>query len=384
MTPNPAVPPPTLPLPSDSGRIVPLDVMRGIVIVLMALDHASYHFNAGRYVTDSVVMYTAGSAIPALQFIVRWITHICAPTFVFLAGWALYLHTGKQTRAGASASTVDRFILVRGVMILALDPLWMSIGFGGGVVFQVLYAIGAGLCCMAALRRLGLRTLLAAAGVLLIAGEALAGLALWAGGGESAGPIVAFLITGGRVGPSVFVVYPLLPWLAYMLLGWCCGRWLAEGRVADPVRFFLLAGLICLAVFGAVRGLNAYGNMLLYREGASILQWLHVSKYPPSLSFSTLELGLMALCLALLFRIHTGKTGSPGNPLQVFGQTPLFFYVLHVHLLAVGARVLSLQHRAGLTVTVAAAAGVLLLLYPLCRWYRRAKRLRRFAVLRFL
>jgi uncharacterized membrane protein len=372
------------PLSSDSGRIVPLDVMRGIVIVLMALDHASYHFNAGRYVTDSVVMYTAGSAIPALQFLVRWITHICAPTFVFLAGWALSLHTAKQKRTGASGFEIDRFILARGALILALDPLWMSIGFGGGVVFQVLYAIGGGLCCMAALRRFGMGTLLTAAGVLLFAGEALAGLALWLGGGDSAGPLGAFLVTGGRVGPSVFVVYPLLPWLAYMLLGWCCGRLLTEGKVAVPARFFLHAGGVSLLIFLGVRGLNGYGNMLLYRADASVLQWLHVSKYPPSLSFGALELGLMALCLALLFRIYTRKTGSSDNPLRVFGQTPLFFYLLHVHLLALAAHVATLQHKAGLTVTITAAAGVILLLYPICRWYRRVKRSRRYAVLRFL
>jgi uncharacterized membrane protein len=260
----------------------------------------------------------------------------------------------------------------------------MSIGFGGGVVFQVLYAIGGGLCCMAALRRFGMGTLLTAAGVLLFAGEALAGLALWLGGGDSAGPLGAFLVTGGRVGPSVFVVYPLLPWLAYMLLGWCCGRLLTEGKVAVPARFFLHAGGVSLLIFLGVRGLNGYGNMLLYRADASVLQWLHVSKYPPSLSFGALELGLMALCLALLFRIYTRKTGSSDNPLRVFGQTPLFFYLLHVHLLALAAHVATLQHKAGLTVTITAAAGVILLLYPICRWYRRVKRSRRYAVLRFL
>ena len=151
--------------------------MRGIVIVLMAFDHASEMFNAGRYVTDAIAFYKPGSVIPAAQFLVRWMTHLCAPTFLFLAGWSLSLSVGRQKTAGVPDRRIDIFMLKRGLFIMLLDPLWMSIGFGHGVVFQVLYAIGGSLCCMIFLRRLGIRVLLTVALILMVFGESLAGLA---------------------------------------------------------------------------------------------------------------------------------------------------------------------------------------------------------------
>jgi uncharacterized membrane protein len=365
-------------------RLLSLDALRGIVIVLMALDHASHAFNAGRYVTDSAAFYQPGTAIPGLQFIIRWVTHICAPTFLFLSGWALCLAIAKRQAMRESTQKLDLYVLTRGFILLLLDPFWMSLAFGYGIVFQVLYAIGASLCCMILLRRLGTGLLLGISLGLLIFGEVLAGLAFWTGGGQQAGPLGALIVTGGRIGQSIFVLYPLLPWLAYMILGWCVGRWVLDGRITSLPRLFLQAGVGSILIFMILRGLNGYGNMLLYREGLSVLQWLHVSKYPPSLTFSSLELGLMFLCLAALWLWFKQRTGSNLNPLIVFGQTSLFFYIFHVHLLSGMAKLFDIYQKGSLAASMAATLGVLLVLYPLCFWYRRIRQTHSYRIFRYI
>lgn len=368
----------------STPRLPALDALRGIVIVLMALDHASFAFNAGKYATDSAAFYTAGAKIPEVQFFIRWVTHICAPTFLFLAGFALCLSiTGRLSR-GASGGEVDRYLLTRGLMILLLDPLWMSIGFGYGILFQVLYAIGGSMIAMVALRRLHPKLLLSLSLGYLVFSEAFAGLALWVAGGDRPGPIGAFLVTGGVITDGVLVLYPVLPWLAYMILGWSIGNLHITNRIWRPVRFYSVAGFICLSVFLIVRGLNGYGNMVLYRYGTSLVQWLHVSKYPPSLTFSMLELGLMFLSLAVLTRVYEHRTVSLWNPLIVFGQTPLFFYILHVHLLAAAAKVTGLYKSGGLVETGLATLMVMAVLYPLCVQFRKFKQTHPHSILRYV
>jgi uncharacterized membrane protein len=353
-------------------------------MVLMAVDHAAYMFNAGHYVTDSVAFYQAGSAIPTAQFLTRWITHLCAPTFLFLAGWSLSLSISRQKNQGAPSRSIDLYLLKRGLFILLLDPVWMSFAFGSNILFQVLYAIGGSLCCMIPLRRLGTLSLMTVGLAILLFSEGLAGLAVWLSGGGKPELIGAFLVTGGRIGRSVVVLYPLLPWLAYLILGWCCSRFFIEDWIADPPLFFLRAGISSLLVYTIVRGFNMYGNMLLYRHDSTLLQWLHVSKYPPSLSFSSLELGIMFLFLAALFAWYAKNTGNSRNPLLVFGQTPLFFYVIHVHLLAAAALLLNMRRAGGLVETWIATVGALLVLYPLCYWYGRIKRRGTIGVLRYI
>jgi uncharacterized membrane protein len=152
----------------------------------------------------------------------------------------------------------------------------------------------------------------------------------------------------------------------------------------NAVGFFSTAGAASLIVFFIVRGFNKYGNMALYRYDHSVVQWLHVSKYPPSLTFSALELGLMFLILAVLFVWYRNRKPSPANPLQVFGRVPLFFYVIHVHLLAAAAWLLNMHQTGGLRETYVATGAVLLVLYPLCRWYDRLKQFHPKSLLRYL
>lgn len=367
-------------------RIPAVDAMRGMVMVLMTVDHASFAFNAQRYVTDSKAFYEPGSAIPAAQFLFRWMTHLCAPTFMFLAGLVLAHSIARKTSSGTADKQIDTDLMIRGLFIMALDPIWMSLGFGGRVVFQVLYAIGGGLCCMVLLRRLKHCSLLAVALVLLAGGEVLAGVALWFGDGERSGAFGAFMATGGRLENWGYVLYPLFPWLAYMLLGVGWGRLMVSGIIQRPGIWFWVFGFVFLGLFIVVRGINGYGNMLLYRDDLSVLQWLHVSKYPPSLSFGLLTLGLMAIFLALFFRIY-GDGARPvydTDPLLVYGRVPLFYYLIHVHLLSGSAVLLGLWKAGGLTETLIASGVVLAVLYPLCRWYAGFKKNHPRGVSRFL
>jgi uncharacterized membrane protein len=371
--------------PDFTGTRLPaIDTLRGIVMVLMAMDHASHVFNAGRYAGDSYMWYPAGSEIQAAQFLTRWVTHLCAPTFLFLAGLVLALSVAKRQARGEPKRTIDGDIIRRGIFILLLDPLWMSFGFGKDTVLQVLYAIGVSLCCMVLLRRLGVRGLFAIGLGLLFFGEALVRLAIWAGDGQRSGLLGTFLVTGGAVTKGIYVLYPVIPWLAYMILGWVCGKQMLKNNSFNPVRCFTIAGALSLLAFFIFRGFNQYGNMLLYRYDNSLLQWLHVSKYSPSLTFSALELGIMFLILAFLFAWYRNRNASAANPLLVFGRTPLFFYIIHVHLLAAAAWVLNLQRAGGLIETYIATVVALLVLYPLCRWYGRVKQARPKRFLRYL
>ncbi len=355
------------------SRLLPIDWLRGLVMVLMTLDHASDAFNAGRLFTDSVRLDRP--VLPVADFFTRWVTHVCAPTFVFLAGASVALSIARRRREGDRPSDIDRHLVLRGLLITALEG-WMSLVFGTHgprpmLVLQVLYAIGMGMVCMAALRRLPARWLLVFGLLGWVLSEPLAGWALSQQGLlATAGKL---LLLGGNVGPSVLVGYPLFPWLCTLVLGFCFGTWLvaqpAEGRAQRTARLLVAWGVGLLGLYLLVRGLNGVGNMALYRHGSSLVQWLHVSKYPPSLAFWGLEMGLAALLLALAFWAH-----REAWPLVLLGQTALFYYLLHAHLLALLSYALGLHRTAGLQATYLAALAVVLVMLPLCRWYRGYKR----------
>lgn len=141
-----------------------------------------------------------------------------------------------------------------------------------------------------------------------------------------------------------------------------------------------------LAAYAVMRGFNTFGNQQLFRLDGSWIQWLHVSKYPPSAAFTALELGLMCLILAGLFLLQRrqGDDVNYANPVLVFGQTAFFFYVVHIFLYETTARLLGVHQAYGLLVSTAAMAAGLVVLYPVCRWYRGFKATHRGTVLRYM
>lgn len=365
------------------NRLAALDWMRGLVMVLMTLDHASVMFNSGRMALDSAwpvdpftgAGWEPGSALPPSQFFTRWVTHLCAPTFLFLSGTSLALSLEKRRAAAADEWALDRHLFIRGAVILGCEA-FLSL-LAGGVILQVLYAIGLSLWLMIPLRRLSTPVLVGVGLGWFVVGEAITLAAVPAG--ETA-PLALKLLVAPGIDPPVMVSYPVAGWLAMMVLGWGFGRRLLgmepAGLLAEAGRECTRAGFAALAVFIAVRALDGYGNMALHRDDVSLVQWLHVSKYPPALAYAALELGLMALGLAVGFAIerHLRGPASRWNPLRVFGQTALFYYMLHF--VGLGAAAMALTGgiaQRGLPETYLAAFATLVVLYPVCLLWRRYK-----------
>lgn len=374
---------PTTPAPR-SARVASIDWMRGIVMILMVVDHAGMAFDAGHLSTDSAALYDRAMALPPLPFLSRWLTHLCAPTFVFLAGTALALSIERRVQRGEEASAIDRQILVRGAIIAVLDPTLISLA-SGRLTFQVLFAIGVAMMAMAPLRRLPTPWLVACGLAWMLAGEALT-RPFWNPELGWPQPLAALLLAL-RVEPELKILYPVLPWLSMMVLGWGFGRYLLgrlqAGDVVSPRRLLAGSSVVGLAVFAAVRGFDGYGNMFLARSGDSWVQWLHVSKYPPSLSFASLELGLLCLALAALFAIEPRVGVRRKGPLLVFGQTAMFFYLVHRLVYEGLATWAGLRGVAGLSESYAISAVSLVLLYPACLWYRSFKAAHPKSVLRY-
>lgn len=353
-------------------RVRAIDWLRGFVIVLMTVDHSGTVFDSAHLHGDNAARWVVGSPLPAGEFLTRWVTHLCAPVFVLLAGAAMALSDEK--RRGAPGQT--RFLVTRGLFIAALDPLWMSLGFAGysRMVFQVLYAIGLSMVCMAFLRRASSRLLVSGAVAIQLLGE---WSSRWQPTEQPWHAVWGYLLVGGPVLTRTVCAYPLIPWLSFMMVGWVLGRWLLAQR-SRQVKVRVLAGwgLALLGVFVVVRGVNGYGNWLLFRESSEPLQWLHVAKYPPSLSYSCLELGLGLLVFALFTWFDDPlKPRSGFKALELLGSTAFFYYLCHVHLMA-GAQLLFQfdKDHGGLAKTWGGAlVTVLVLLWP-CWAYRAYKR----------
>ena len=369
----------------ERPRLHPIDWMRGIAMLLMVVDHASTVLNPGRLFLDSTWIGGLGANLaPAgspWQFLTRWITHLCAPTFVFLAGTSLAMSSAKRRALGIPWRDIDRHVLVRGLIIVALE-LWMALAFGM-VLFQVLFALGAGMMCMVLLRRVPPRLLLAGSLAWIVGGEAVTSALGLSFGGPA--PVWVGWLLVPTVQKSLFLgigggfAYPLLGWLPLMALGWVYGGFLVTKPARssrDRVLPLLGFGAVSLATFALQRVWNAYGNFGLARTDDTLLRWLQVNKYPPSLAYVGLELGILFFVLAACFAFAGRRPVRKHNPLLVFGQTALFFYLLHFHLLRLVGLAVTGGYRKpdwGLGATYAAALGALLLLYPACRWYRGFK-----------
>ncbi len=361
--------------PPKSKRIAAIDWMRGFVMILMMIDHASMAFDGGHFSADSAALFNPEALPNAFEFLTRWITHLCAPTFVFLAGTALAISVVSRKKKGMNPKDIDRGILTRGLFIAILDPTLISL-FSGRLTFQVLYAIGVSMMCMAFLRRLSSKLLLTLAFGWLIFGELLV-RCLWDPtlGNPS---IPTALGMAFYYEPLFRISYPLLPWLSLMCIGWVFGRYIVdlknpELKRIQPVPLLTLAGIISLAVFAVVRALNAYGNMFLTPESSDWIHFLLVSKYPPSLSFMALELGLLCLIMAGMMLIEKRIGVRKNGVLLVFGQTSMFFYLIHRLVMEGLAQWGGLRGAGTITATYIVSAVFLVALYPLCRWYRSYK-----------
>ena len=360
--------------PARTTRIAAIDWMRGFVMVLMIVDHASMAFDGSHNPLDSAMYPDAMTvALPAGEFFTRWMTHICAPTFVFLAGVSLALSVERKVARGVPAWEIDKFILVRGAIVALMDPTIVSLG-SGRLTFQVLFAIGMSMMCMAALRRLSWPTLLAVGVAWFAVGEWITGL-VWHPPGSAS--VIASLLIATYGGGAAVIKYPVIPWLAMMALGWAFGKHISRAG-AGQTRFttqgvLATGGVLLLAIFALVRWNAGYGDMWLHRADNSWQQWLHVSKYPPSITYTALELGLCWVILSALMRLEPKIGVRPNGPFLVFGQTAMFFYLAHRLAFEVPATYFGLRGAGDLSTTYIAAGVLLVAIYPACLWYRRLK-----------
>lgn len=337
-----------------------------------------------------------------LLFATRWITHFCAPTFVLLAGTSAWL----QRERGKTPAELARFLVTRGLWLVVLELTVISFAWSFSLPYlfmlQVIWVIGWSMVALAALVRLPRRVVLVLA-VLIIAGHNLLDPLAPEQFGVFAGLWKALLIPGVRSYhgvPIAFELYALLPWLGIMLLGYALGPWfLRPPAVRD--RCFLMLGAGMLGTLLVLRYFNIYGDpnhwVAQATPGQSVMDFLRVQKYPPSLLYVCATLGPVFLLMPLISRWR----GRAAGFFLVFGSVPLCAYVLHLylaHALGVVLRLADGQSTAGmfdwirtvvlnpqvlqnsgftLPVVYAAWIGVVLALYPLCRWYAGVRARRR-------
>ena len=373
-------------LPSGAERQNALDAHRGLIIVLMAIDHASM------FIARAHSREFWGVALPVYPdgywFWTRWITHICAPGFFFLMGMGMTLFADGRLKAGWGEGKIAGFFVIRGFILIILqifveNAAWMvgdlpareafvivrgSIPGAGGDGFLylgVLYALGGSM----ALWGLMLRRSSALIGIVSMAAMLLTQIVI-PGPGKSGTPIhpvlELFLIPGRTDGLIVF--YPVVPWLGVTGLGLIFGR-LAKTDPGRMRRIAGSAGIVLLALFLLIRESAGFGNLNEVPTGW--MGFLNVVKYPPSLAFLTVTLGLNFLLISG-WGLAEPYVRNPHNPLLVFGRAALFFYL--AHLWFYGLLGFFFPEGSSLAAMYLVWLAGLIFLYPLCYWYNDYRR----------
>ena len=378
------------------ARIASVDFLRGLVMVIMALDHVRDVFSNATFDPTDLAHTT-----PAL-FLTRWITHFCAPVFVLLAGTGAYL----ATRNGRTTKQLSGFLATRGLWLIFLEiavvsPLGWSFNFGFGFTrLQVIWVIGAAMVILAGLVRVAPRRVIGGIGVAIILGHNLfdGPHAAWFGGLAPAWRMLHDL-TPISIGDhrTILSIYPIVPWFGIMAAGYGFGDFIA-GAAYRSRRLLIGGGLALIAAFVMLRFSNLYGDPHPWAVQSmslmTVLSFLNVNKYPPSLLYTLMTLGPALVLLGVVARAPAKLTA----PLATLGRVPLFYYLLHlplIHLLAVlfslarfggalwlmqdmmvakhSAHPLPADYGYGLEVVYAVWTGVVVALYPLCRWYAGVK-----------
>lgn len=316
-------------------RLLSIDALRGLVILFMLLDHVRETFLLHRQVSDPM---TIDSTEPAL-FASRTLAHLCAPVFVLLTGLSAWLYGQKyQGRRDVSA-----FLFKRGLFLVVLEFTLVNFAWTfqlppSVIYMQVIWAIGVSMIALAALVWLP-RPLLIVLAVVIIAGHNLLdGLHFEAGSALHIPWTILHERSWIEVGESLRlrVTYPVLPWIGVIALGYSLGPWFAKDmQPAQRQRYLWLGGASALIGFVVVRAVNGYGEKpwQAYDNGVqTVMSFFNITKYPPSLLFLALTLGI-GLLLLLAFE----KTGSKRwiSMLATFGAAPMFFYLLHLYVLKI-------------------------------------------------
>ena len=381
-------------------RLSSLDIVRGLVIALMALDHVRDFV-----MVASVQDPTADPNTGPMLFFTRWITHFCAPTFVFLAGTSAGLMASRKSPAELAS-----FLLTRGLWLIFLEVLVVSTGwtfspagipeFGGRIYFgmQVIWAIGASMVILAAAQFLGRRACLVIGAAILLGHNLLDAVWPAASTTGTTGPLWVVLHARQlyEVGPfRIFFSYPLLPWIGVMFLGFGAAG-LFELPEKTRRQWLLRIGVGLVIAFILFRALNVYGDPHAWdadsgSTAASVMSFLGTTKYPPSLLYILMTLGPGAIVCVFADRLYRPIRDA----LATLGRAPLAFYVAHLYLIHGLAMLLGVvqgfsalqfvtHYRffpegfgVGLPGVYLIWIAVVVILYPLCRWVAAVKARRR-------
>jgi uncharacterized membrane protein len=368
--------------------------MRGLVMIIMALDHVRMYFGYGTWYAEPTNLATT----TPLLFFTRWITHFCAPVFVFLAGTSAFLHGTRNATIKETAG----YLFIRGIWLILVEVVIVTFAWTFDVtytfiVLQVIWAIGVSMVVLSALVFLPNWFVLAVGIAFVFGHNLLDSVSVQGTSGWS-------FLWSALHQPNVFfggttivnLVYPVLPWIGLMALGYSTGvLYTKDFSWGTRRRLLLFIGAVVLLVFLVLRGFNLYGEPRPWREQESliftVMSFLNTTKYPASLHFLLMTMGPT---LIFLSAFETAKH-SLTKPFLVFGKVPFFFYIVHlyvVHALAIlmlvykgrswDEYILSAQaissgslSRFGLGLEAVYLIWILVivLLYPLCRWYQKYK-----------
>jgi uncharacterized membrane protein len=393
-------------------RIDSVDFLRGLVMVIMLIDHTREYVHADAFHSTPTDLTKTNVAL----FFTRWITHLCAPTFVFLAGTSIYL----QKMRGKSLSELSKFLLTRGLWLILLEftvvrfSLFFNFDYSFFGLVEVIWIFGVSMIILAALIYLPVRVV-GAFGIGIIAVHNLLDRIAVSPAISMAGTpapnflqsLWLFLHQPGFVplaeNVKLFVAYPILPWVGVMAAGYALGgvyTWEAERRR----KFLLKLGLALSSLFIIIRAINLYGDPQPWSTQPSplftVLSFLNTTKYPASLLFLLMTLGPALIILAWTDKINAPNKDSFLTRIFItFGRVPLFYFILQMFVAHIFGVLLSLlagkavgfyflnfpasstdaPPGAGFPLGVVYAAWLagLVILYPLCRWYGKIKQGRR-------
>jgi uncharacterized membrane protein len=374
------------------NRIESIDFVRGLVMIIMALDHTRDFMHIGSISQDPLNLMTS----TPLLFFTRWITHFCAPVFVFLAGTSAFISMKRRN----NLEYTRRYLITRGIWLIIIEftlinfAIWFDLHFRI-LLFEVIAAIGFGFIILSLLLKLPV-WFIGLIGLLIIFGHNfLSGLEF------ENHPVLKQVLTPlinfnlYQVSPrfTFIISYPFIPWFGIMLTGYATGR-LFELPAERRKKIFLSIGLSALILFVLLRFLNYYGDQSRWsvqkNELFTFLSFINVSKYPPSLLFSLMTLGVMFLIFHRADDLNKGFKRIVG----VYGRVPFFYFLLHlyiIHCLMIIIMLLQGYHwadlsfepfqygRAGPDSGIKLPAiylvwlSVVVILYPLCHWYGNYK-----------
>jgi uncharacterized membrane protein len=375
---------------TKSSRIESIDLLRGLVMIFMALDHVRDYFHADAFLYDPTDL----TKTSVILFFTRWITHFCAPTFIFLAGTSAFLIGLRKSKQELSG-----FLIKRGLWLVLLELTIINFAWFFNVQFSlvtlfVIWTLGIGMIVLAGCIHLPFKLVLAIGALMVVGHHAFDSFHVE---GNGMGAILWSMVHEQRGFPLpngffLFVGYPVVPWIGVMLLGYCFGVFYKPSYDSlTRKKILLYLGGAGIALFVLIRLLNVYGDpkpwSIQPNAVFTVLSFLNVTKYPPSLLYLLMTLGPAILLLAV-----SENYNSPiSQKVKVLGRVPMFYYLLHlylIHLLALLAAVLTGYEASdmvfntwvtmspdlkgygfSLWVVYVIWIGVVISLYPLCQWY---------------